>query len=114
VPTDNIAAALEAVNKALQDGGAGPAAFTDLSEAVEQATSFCDCYTDGAGWHLGHTHDKWFGSSERLLKVLAPHATDGSFVRLIGEDDSLFGYRVVDGVLRDESGDFTWTLREQS
>jgi hypothetical protein len=45
-----------------------------------------------------------------MLAVLAPFAVEGSSVRMLGEDDCLFGFRVLDGQLRTESGRFMWSL----
>jgi|688.fasta_scaffold165249_5 hypothetical protein len=86
--------------------------FDSLTEAVEELTGFHDCQeddTDGfrLGWHLP---DKWFSATEDLLYVLGRYAAEGSFVRLLGEDSELFGYRVVDGKLHNEDATVTWTV----
>jgi hypothetical protein len=109
VPTDNIAAALESVNKLLTERGER-SGFTDLCDAVEEHSSFTQCWEDSKDWHLGYAYDKWVVFSEEILKALAPHAVEGSHVRLVGEDNYLFGFQVVDGRLRHETGDYTWQL----
>ncbi len=86
--------------------------FDSLTEVVEELTGFHDCQeddTDGfrLGWHLP---DKWRTPSEDLLHLLGRHADEGSYVRLMGEDQELFGYRVVDGELRDENATVTWDV----
>lgn len=86
--------------------------FDSLTEAVEELTGFHDCQeddTDGfrLGWHLP---DKWLNASENLLYALGRYAAEGSFVRLLGEDSELFGYRVVDGKLHNEDATVTWTV----
>ena len=86
--------------------------FDSLTEAVEELTGFHDCQeddTDGfrLGWHLP---DKWRSPTEDLLHLLGRHADEGSYVRLMGEDNELFGYRVVDGELRDENATITWDV----
>lgn len=83
--------------------------FESLTEAVEELTGFHDCEEDD-GFRLGHHLDKWMSASEDLLHVLGRYADEGSFVRLMGEDNELFGYRVVDGKLRDENSTVTWEV----
>jgi hypothetical protein len=84
--------------------------FDSLTEAVEELTGFHDCQEDETdGFRLGYHLDKWLGSEE-MLYVLGRFADEGSFVRLIGEDSELFGYRVVDGQLCDEDATVTWTV----
>lgn len=83
--------------------------FESLTEAVEELTGFHDCEEDDIdGFRLGYHMDKWVG--EEVLYVLGTYATEGSFVRLIGEDAELFGYRVVGGKLRTEDAKVTWEL----
>lgn len=103
VPAANIPAALAAVRAV---GGAGET----LSEAVLSITSFEDSTEDGAGFALGSHSDKFLSRTEEVLCALAPYATDGSYVRFIGEDDSMFGFRVAGGTLRTESGVVDWRL----
>jgi hypothetical protein len=84
--------------------------FDSLTEAVEELTGFHDCEEDDTdGFRLGYHLDKWLGSEE-MLYLLGRFADEGSFVRLIGEDSELFGYRVVDGQLCDENAHVTWTV----
>lgn len=84
--------------------------FDSLTEAVEELTGFHDCEEDDtAGFRLGYHLDKWM-VSEEILYTLGRYATEGSFVRLVGEDHELFGYRVVDGKLRTEDATVTWAL----
>ena len=130
IPADKVEAALAAVNAdpALQrpcwnraHSSLGDVAahdcqrtkpFDSLTEAVEELTGFHDCQeddTDGfrLGWHLP---EKWLSPTEDLLHLLGRHADEGSYVRLMGEDNELFGYRVVDGELRDENATITWDV----
>lgn len=84
--------------------------FDSLTEAVEELTGFHDCEEDDAdGFNLGYHLDRWSGSEE-ILYTLGRYAKEGSYVRLIGEDNELFGYRVVDGELRTEDATVTWTV----
>ena len=84
--------------------------FDSLTEAVEELTGFHDCEeSDTDGFRLGYHLDKWLGSEE-MLYALGRYADEGSYVRLIGEDSELFGYRVVDGELRPEDATVTWTV----
>ncbi len=131
IPADKVAAALAAINadpalqrpcwnRAHSYALAGDQAhdcqrlkpFDSLTEAVEELTMFHDCQeddTDGfrLGWHLP---DKWLSATEDLLHLLGRHADEGSYVRLMDEDNELFGYRVVDGELRDENATVTWDV----
>lgn len=106
IPAEKVGEALAAVN-ALEPTNAG---YTDLVEAVEGDTGFYDCELDEVGFQLGVHSDKWFEFTEKLLAVLAPFANEGSYVRLQGEDGELFGYQVVNGVLRDEIPTVTWSV----
>lgn len=84
--------------------------FDSLTEAVEELTGFHDCEEDDIdGFRLGYHLDKWAGSEE-VLYTLGRYADEGSYVRLIGEDSELFGYRVVEGKLHTEDATVTWTL----
>lgn len=106
IPPANMVAALEAVSAAFEVTGAAT-----LAAVIEEITCFEGCEEDAAtGFTLGWHHDKWMNSTERLLAVLAPFAVEGSLVRMLGEDDCLFGFRVRDGRLRTESGHFMWSL----
>ena len=83
--------------------------FGTLTEAVEELTGFHDCEEDATdGFRLGYHMDRW--GSEEILYTLGRYADEGSFVRLTGEDNELFGYRVVDGKLRTEDATVTWGL----
>lgn len=106
IPPSNMAAALEAVCAAFEVTGAAT-----LAEVIEENTCFEGCEEDAAtGFTLGWHHDKWWDSTEQMLAVLAPFAVEGSSVRMLGEDDCLFGFRVLGGRLRTESGTFMWSL----
>jgi hypothetical protein len=84
--------------------------FDSLTEAVEELTGFHDCEEDDTdGFRLGYHLDKWMGSEE-MLYTLGRYADEGSFVRFIGEDNELFGYRVVDGKLHTEDATITWSV----
>lgn len=106
IPAANIAAALFAVNSNEDFGGS----YTSLDEFVRDFTSFEENTEDEDGFHLGHHVDKFLSYTEEVLAALAPAAAEGSYVRFIGEEQSLFGYRVVDGKLRTETGDIVWRL----
>jgi len=117
IETENIPAALDAVNK-LAAAGPGESArvksrgdtYTSLIEAVEDFTSFEECIIDGEGFYLGHHSEKYFSSTDDLLMVLAPFATEGSYVRFSGEGGELFGFQVSGGELRNESGHIQWRI----
>lgn len=126
IPADKIAAALADINadpalsrpcwdREHRSGAPhdcqSAKAFDSLTEAVEELTGFHDCEEDDAdGFRLGYHLDKWQGGTDDVLHALARYADEGSNVRLIGEDNELFGYRVVDGKLRTESATITWTV----
>jgi hypothetical protein len=83
--------------------------FESLTEAVEELTGFHDCEEDDTdGFRLGYHLDKW--TADEILYTLGRYADEGSFVRLMGEDNELFGYRVADGKLRTEDATVTWQL----
>lgn len=106
VPADSVGAALAALNEAFGVD------YPTLTEAVEDLTSFQDCSEpsrDGE-FVLGYHCDTYTSVTDRVLAVLGRHAVEGSYVRLLGGDDSLFGFRVVDSHLREERGSFAWTL----
>lgn len=114
IPAEKVPAALAAVNTAF--GGrwystAGESGYSTLTDAVEELTCFENC-EEGASedFILGSHGDKYLSGTDELLAILAGFAVDGSYVRFHGEDDSLFGFRVLAGQLREESGDYTWSL----
>jgi hypothetical protein len=123
IPADKIAAALADIS-ALQrpcwnrNHATGTAhncqrlkPFDSLTEAVEELTGFHDCEeSDVDGFNLGQHLDKWMGTTDDVLHALGRHATEGSYVRLVGEDYGLFGYRVVDGRTHIEDATVTWTV----
>ena len=127
IPADKVAAALADINadpaltrpcwnrahNALGDAAAHDCErarpFDSLTEAVEELTGFHDCEEDGTdGFRLGYHLDRW--GNEDILYTLGKYADEGSFVRLMGEDKELFGYRVVGGKLRTENASVTWEL----
>jgi len=128
IPADKVEAALAAVNAdpafrptcwnrahikgVAHDNCQRDKQFDSLTEVVEELTGFHDCQeddTDGfrLGWHLP---DKWRSPTEDLLHLLGRHADEDSYVRLMGEDQELFGYRVVLGKLHDENATVTWDV----
>lgn len=129
IPADRVAAALADINAdpvkhrpcynrahsyALADEPAHDCQrtkpFDSLTEAVEELTGFHDCEEDETdGFRLGYHLDKWSGSEE-VLYTLGRYADEGSFVRFMGEDNELFGYRVVDGKLHTEDATVTWAV----
>lgn len=115
VPADQVPAALHAVNAAIKD--LDPATdYTSLATAVDEHAGFADSDDPGddevcdrfrLGYYAsGHYNDDYVLP---VLTALAPFAAEGSYVRFLGEDDSLFGFRVVAGKLVEETGDFTWS-----
>lgn len=105
VAAGEVAAALSAVNTRFQTE------FSNLADAVEELASFEDCrLDDDGGFVLGSHTDMYTSVTDLLLNVLGRFAVEGSYVRFDGEDGSLFGFRVVDGRLRTESGSYAWTL----
>lgn len=123
IPADKVDAALAAINAEPKlaprcwhrshADHACPAArpFDTLADAVENNTGFHDCEVGLDGeFALGYHLDKWIDTTEVVLKTLAPFAVEGSCVRMIGEDQTLFGYRVVEGRLVDESATVTWNI----
>lgn len=102
-----VPAALAAANDEVKKYGP----YQSLSDFVEDLTSFQDCAEDDEnGFALGYHCDKVMSEFDAVLELLGRFATEGSYVRMRGEDDYLFGYRVVDGRLRTETGDWTWRL----
>lgn len=114
IPAASTAAALADLKEAF--AGQCPDVFSDadhttLADIVEGLTSFQECEqaSPEADFILGHHRDKYLPMTDELLGILSRHATEGSYVRFLGEDNSLFGFRVIDGQARPESGDYTWT-----
>lgn len=109
VPADAVDAALSALRH--EFGVHHPT----LTQAVEDLTSFQECSQPSRDddFVLGYHCDTYFPATDTVLDILGRHATEGSYVRLIGADDGLFGFRVVDGQLRAERGSFTWALSDQ-
>lgn len=123
VPPENLVAALAAANVVVGTAEV-PGEFESLSDLFIEYTGFQDneestdlvgtdsngeeYVAQGTGWWLGYHNDKYLSLTEPLLRALAPYAVEGSTVRFIGEDASQWGFRVVDGVLRDETAE--WVL----
>ncbi|PBJ31911.1 hypothetical protein XV03_18860 [Mycobacterium avium subsp. hominissuis] len=104
IPADQVPTALAAVEAEF-------GSYASLADAVEDITCFEDCEEDPDQWFsLGHHREKYLSGTDQLLEILGRFATDGSYVRFDGEDGALFGFRVVDGRLREESGDYVWHL----
>jgi hypothetical protein len=122
VPAANIAAALAAVTEKFRTDSAYTDNWGDqhadpadkLVAAVRDLTCFECEVTDGGDFVLSYHNDKWLSETETVLAALAPFATEGGYVRLSGEDNCLFGYRVVGGNLRYESGVTEWRLDSES
>lgn len=117
VPADKVAEALAAFNATLTDDPLQkPGGYATLADAADEYGGFSDSDNPGDsvnhdGFALGfHTDSWWDNRAVPFLEAIAPFAAEGSCVRLIGEDDALWGYRVVDGVLKEETGTFTWEL----
>lgn len=106
VPADSVGAALAALNEAFDSD------YPTLTDAVEELTSFQDCSKPSRDdeFVLGYHCDTYTSVTDQVLAVLGRHAVEGSYVRLLGGDDSLFGFRVVDNHLREEHGSFAWAL----
>ena len=126
IPEAEIPAALDAVNTLIANnrqtifpdwGPVAPCApYQSLAEAIESETSFESCEQAHGIFMLGWHGDKWFEDRvEAILAVLAPHAEIGSYVRMCGEDGSLWGYEVIIGgdgqkTLALETGRYEWSL----
>lgn len=52
--------------------------------------------------------DQKTGGEYQLLRVLAPFAVDGSYIRFRGEEDALYGFRVADKKLIPEVAEIIW------
>ncbi len=105
IPAEKVSAALAAI--CAEVGGE----YETLADAVEDLTYFQDSEQGpGADFMLGYHCDKYLPATDTVLAVLGRFASDGAYVRFSGEDDTLFGFRVVGGKLREESGNYTWSL----
>lgn len=105
IPADKLTAALGAVKASFGDR------YSTLADAVEDLTCFQDCEEGPTGgFALGWHSDKYLSCTDELLAILAEFAAEGSYVRFDGEDGSLFGYQVVNERLRQEFGDYVWSL----
>jgi hypothetical protein len=106
VPADSVETALAALNDAFDVD------YPTLTDAVEDLTSFQECSKPSRDdeFVLGYHCDTYTSVTDQVLAVLGRYAVEGSYVRLLGGDDSLFGFRVVDGQLREERGSFAWAL----
>jgi hypothetical protein len=116
VPGDKVAEALAVLNASLTDDPEAPGGYTSLAEAVDAIGGFegSDNPDDNVnhndfvlGYYSGRYHDEHVLAA---LRPLAPFAKEGSCVRFRGEDDCLFGFRVVDGKLEEETGYVQWRL----
>lgn len=116
VPADKAADALAALNASLTDDPESSGGYTSLADAVDDQGGFEGSDNPGDnvnfdGFSLGWHHDKYHDDYVvAVLAPLAPFAKEGSYVRFSGEDDALWGFRVVDGKLEEEWGDYTWQL----
>jgi hypothetical protein len=105
VSAEKVASALSVVCEEFD------AEFVTLLDAVQNLTSFEECELDEVdGFTLGSHRDKYVTGTDELLYVLGRFAEEGAYTRFEYGDGSLFGFRVVDGRLRSESGDYVWTL----
>jgi len=90
--------------------------YQSLTDAIETTTNFEGCEEGPEGFFLGWHSDKWYSEEvEAILAVLAPHAETGSYVRMSGEDGSLWGYQVIIGhdgqkILALETGCYEWSV----
>ena len=104
IPADKVAPALEALKENFGE-------YPTLDAAVEEWMCIEDCEEDSvAGFALGCNTDKYLSRTDELLTALGQFANEGSYVRFRGEDGTLWGFRVIDGRLRDESGSYTWVV----
>ncbi len=126
IPEAEIPAALDAVNTLITNnrhtifpdwGPVTPCApYKSLAEAIESETSFEACEQAHGIFMLGWHGDKWYEDRvEAILAVLAPHAEVGSYVRMCGEDGSLWGYQVIvaangQKILALETGRYEWSV----
>lgn len=105
VPADKVEAALVAANESEDI----PGTYKSLDEFVRELTCFEGSeITPQGDFDLGYHNDKFLSYTEDVLGVLAPFVKDGSYVRFVGEDQSLFGYIVKDGKLEEQYGQITW------
>lgn len=108
VPAENVPAALAAIRARFTTTAAS------LTEAVETWTNFQDSEEEPDGsFTLGIHQEKYSADTEDVLATLAPFATEGSYARFTSAGEGLFGFRVVNGRLREEKGDYVWTLRPE-
>lgn len=109
VPANSVGTALAALNETFCVD------YPTLTDAVEDLTSFQECSeaSRDEDFVLGYHCDTYTSSTDQVLAVLGRYAVEGSYVRLLGGDDTLFGFRVVGSQLREERGSFTWTLSDQ-
>lgn len=117
IPADKIAVALHAINVYLvgseEDVNDGAIGANTLDEAFAENTGFEDTGLNEAGdWELNyHRGDKYFDDMvDGLLGALAPFAREGSYARFVGEDDSLWGFIVVNGCLEAETATRVWKV----
>jgi hypothetical protein len=116
VPAANIPAALDALNAKLSDlpdGMSNPemrASFTSLTDVFDQNTGFDSSVNEAGDWMLGYHTDNYYDIVEELIIALAPFVRDGSYVRFQGEDDTLWGFVVVNGRIEYETGHYTWKI----
>lgn len=90
IPADRISEALAAIEAERESH------YESLTEFVEGLTCFEDCEEDPEkGFGLGYHCDKWLMETEVVIDLLGRFATEGSYVRLCGEDDSLWGLSLI-------------------
>lgn len=106
VPAANVPAALAAINASEEFAGQ----YKTLDDFVRDLTCFEENHEDADGFALGYHSEKYLTYTDEVMAALAPYAAEGSFVRFHGEDDCLFGFIVVEGKLRTESGRIQWAL----
>ena len=109
IPAENVAAALAAINASdVAARGFTPGTYASLIAAVEDITSFEDCTESDQGFSLGYHADKYLSETEWLLRVLGKFAKEDSYVRFCGEDYSFWGFKVIEGLLHEETGEVVW------
>lgn len=104
IPSDNVAAALSAINVLF-----GTRHVT-LIGALENYASFHECAEGPATFVLGEHHGSWDEEKEAAIVALGSFANEGSFIRFTDDNGTFWGYRVVDGRLREETGKLVWDL----
>lgn len=110
IPAENVAAALAAINAS--DVVFTPGPYASLIAAVEDITCFEDCTESDAGFSLGYHNDKYLSQTESLLQILAKFAKEDSYVRFCGEDLCFWGFKVIEGLLHEETGRVVWQDEE--